>query len=103
MDERAGTHPHPRREPRFAGELTPENLSGIFRDCVDSVERTVRRGEGGGRQLTLCYLSGMVRLERINDYLRRPMVRDPALAACGRPRAVMERMRQGALYNLSVE
>ena len=103
MGGRGETHPHPRREPRFAGELTAEGVAEIFRDCVDFVRRSVELGEGSGRSLTLCYLSGMVRLERINDYLLRPIAQDRALAACPSMGAVMERMRQGALYNLSVE
>ena len=27
--------PHPRQEPRFAGELTGEHIRFLFRDCVD--------------------------------------------------------------------
>ena len=103
MDERAGTHPHPRREPRFAGELTPENLSGIFRDCVDFTSRTVALGGDACPAVTLCSISGMVRMERVSDYILRPMAQDPELARCAGTTPMMERMRQGALYNLSVE
>ena len=97
------THPHPRQEPRYPGAITLARLEEIFRDCVDFVHRTVWVGEDPRHSLTLCYLSGMVRMERISDYLLRPMAQDPELARCAGTTPMMERMRQGALYNLTVE
>ena len=32
--------PHPRREPRLEGPLTPERLGEVFRDCVDYNRRS---------------------------------------------------------------
>ncbi len=101
--ENGQTHPHPRREPRYPGPITLARLEEIFRDCVDFVRRTVWVGEDPRRALTLCYLSGMVKMERISDYLLRPMAQDPELARCAGAAPMMERMRQGALYNLAVE
>ena len=78
MDQRhtgGQTHPHPLREPRYPGAITLARLEEIFRDCVDFVRRTVWVGDQPGRSLTLCYLSGMVRMERISDYLLRPWPR----------------------------
>ena len=106
MDQRhtgGQTHPHPLREPRYPGAITLARLEEIFRDCVDFVRRTVWVGDQPGRSLTLCYLSGMVRMERISDYLLRPMAQDQTLAQCPGVVQMMERMRQGALYNLTVE
>ena len=60
-------------------------------------------GEGGACTLTLCYLSGMVKMERVSDYVLRPLAQDEALARCGTPRQAMDRMKDGALYNLSAE
>ena len=97
------THPHPRREPRYPGPVTLARLEEIFRDCVDFVHRTVWVGEDPGRQVTLCYLSGMARMERVSDYLLRPMAQDRELTQCAGTAALMERMRQGTLYNLTVE
>ena len=97
------THPHPRQEPRYPGAITLARLEEIFRDCVDFIHRTVWVGEDPRHSLTLCYLSGMVRMERISDYLLRPMAQDPELARCAGTTPMMERMRQGALYNLTVE
>lgn len=76
------THPHPRQEPRYPGAITLARLEEIFRDCVDFIHRTVWVGEDPRHSLTLCYLSGMVRMERISDYLLRPMAQDPELARC---------------------
>ena len=103
MRERGETHPHPLQEPRYPGPITLARLEEIFRDCVDFVHRTVQVGEDPRHTLTLCYLSGMVRMERVSDYLMRPMAQDPVLARCAGVAPMMERMRQGALYNLTVE
>lgn len=62
--KRAPSVPHPRKEPRFDGPLTLERLEQIFQDCVDFTKRPVSLGEGGACTLTLCYLSGMVKMER---------------------------------------
>ena len=101
--ERTDTGPHPRKEPRFDGPLTLERLEQIFQDCVDFTKRPVSLGEGGACTLTLCYLSGMVKMERVSDYVLRPLAQDEALARCGTPRQAMDRMKDGALYNLSAE
>ena len=87
--KRAPSVPHPRKEPRFDGPLTLERLEQIFQDCVDFTKRPVSLGEGGACTLTLCYLSGMVKMERVSDYVLRPLAQD--------------RMKDGALYNLSAE
>ena len=101
--KRAPSVPHPRKEPRFDGPLTLERLEQIFQDCVDFTKRPVSLGEGGACTLTLCYLSGMVKMERVSDYVLRPLAQDEALARCGTPRQAMDRMKDGALYNLSAE
>ena len=93
------TQPHPRREPRFDGPLTVEALAEIFRDCVDFTTRPVVLTSGYA--MTLCYLTGMVKMERVSDYILRPMAQDGTLAACTDAGALMRRMEEGALYNLS--
>lgn len=80
-----------------------KRLEQIFQDCVDFTKRPVSLGEGGACTLTLCYLSGMVKMERVSDYVLRPLAQDEALARCGTPRQAMDRMKDGALYNLSAE
>ena len=76
---------------------------GRKRAPSDFTKRPVSLGEGGACTLTLCYLSGMVKMERVSDYVLRPLAQDEALARCGTPRQAMDRMKDGALYNLSAE
>ena len=91
--------PHPRREPRYPGPLTLAGVEEIFRDCVDFTKRPVALE--GGPALTLCYLSGMVKMERVSDYVLRPLAQDKSLAGCADMGALMKKMEDGALYNLS--
>jgi len=92
----------PRREPRFPGPLTLEGVEQIFEGCSDFAERTALLHNDPQRQVTLCYINGMVRGERINDYLLRPLAQDPRLSAVSEAEA-FQLLGQGALYNLYVE
>ena len=96
--QKSGTVPHPRKIPRFDGPLTAEALGEVFRDCVDFTRREVELA-GLGR-LSLCYLGGMVRMERVSDYVLRPLAEDRRLGQCRTMGEAMERMEGGALYNL---
>ena len=92
------TVPHPRKVPRLDGPLTADALEAVFRDCVDFTRREVELA-GLGR-LSLCYLGGMVRMERVSDYVLRPLAEDRRLRQCRTMGEAMERMEGGALYNL---
>ena len=94
--------PHPRQEPRIQGPLTAENMERTFGGCVDFAKRPVALGGGLARTATLCYLSGMVKMERVSDYILRPLAQDGELARCSWAEAA-DRIRKGALYNLLVE
>ena len=59
--------PHPRKTPRFSGALTLERVGEIFAGCADYATRTVEAGGDGAPPITLCYLTGMVKLERISE------------------------------------
>ena len=72
-------HPHPRPVPRIPGELTLEGLKGAFADCADFFTRTVALGDGEHRA-TVCFLLGMARNERLQDYVLKPMMSDKVLA-----------------------
>ena len=71
--------PHPRPVPRIPGELTPEGLKRAFSDCADFFTRTVALGDGEHRA-TVCFLLGMARNERLQDYVLKPMMSDRVLA-----------------------
>ena len=63
-------HPHPRPVPRIPGELTLEGLKGAFSDCADFFTRTVALGDGEHRA-TVCFLLGMARNERLDEYFKK--------------------------------
>lgn len=92
--------PHPRKEPRLTQPLTPEGLADVFRDCVDFKRRELCVGDDPSRRLTLCYLEGVVRNERVSDYILRPIAQDDALVKATRE-GMFALMRDGALYNLT--
>lgn len=94
---------HPRQEPRIDLPLTVEGLEQAFGGSVDFSKRPVELAGDAQKTLTLCYVSGMVKMERVSDYVLRPMAQDEGLAQCPDMGAVMSRMKAGALYNLGVE
>lgn len=100
--EKIPVPPHPRREPRIDLPLCLESLEQVFDGCVDFSHRAVDLGGDPAKKLTLCYIGGMVRMERVSDYVLRPLAQDKALAV-GNLAGAIGRIRDGALYNLSVE
>lgn len=54
-------------------------------------------------EITLCFINGMVKMERVSDYVLRPIAQDEALAACSDMASVRRHMAAGALYNLGIE
>ncbi len=72
-------HPHPRKVPRIPGELSLDGLKSAFSDCADFFTRTVALGDGEHRA-TVCFLLGMARNERLQDYVLKPMMSDKVLA-----------------------
>jgi len=100
--EKIPVPPQPRREPRIDLPLCLESLEQVFDGCVDFSHRAVDLGGDPAKKLTLCYIGGMVRMERVSDYVLRPLAQDKALAV-GNLAGAIGRIRDGALYNLSVE
>jgi len=94
--------PHPRQEPRIALALTLENVKTVFAGSMDFASRPVALPGDEAKEVTLCYLNGMVRTERVNDYILRPIAQDRALADCPDMAAARTRMASGALYCLPV-
>lgn len=91
--------PHPRREPRIDLPLTLYNVESVFGGCVDFVKRPIALSGDESRTVTLVYLMGMVKMERVSEYIMRPMAQDPFLK--GSWGQVMDRMEGGSLYNLT--
>lgn len=95
-------HPHPRPKPRFPQPLTLENLEQVFSDCVDFKKRKVFLHGDPQREVTLCYILGMARNERFNDYILRPLAQDPMLASVPMHEA-FTLLEKGALYDMAAE
>lgn len=93
--------PHPRKVPRLEGGLTAENLARVFGNCVDYNRRSVAVGGNEALRAELIFIAGMVRMERVSDYVLRPLAQDRELGKLGESVA-WEKMRSGALYSLSV-
>ena len=74
--------PHPRQEPRIPGKLSLERLKEVFSHSADFASRTVALGDGT-QIIHVCYLVGMVKSERLNDYVIRPMMQDRVLTQKG--------------------
>ena len=92
--------PHPRPQPQFDRPLTLDNRKAAFADRADYMERTVRLNGDKERTVTVCYLLGMARNERLCDYVLRPLAQDPALSQVPREE-LFARLQYGALYNLA--
>lgn len=100
MKQKKGDHPHPRQIPRYPKPLTLEGVKSIFQDCADFQSREVFLHGDKQRRLTVCFILGMAKTERLNDYILRPMAQDPALANCPEGE-LFSRLEHGALYNIS--
>ena len=98
MPEKDG--PHPRKEPLFDLPLSRENLALAFAGCADYMERTVCLHGDRARTVTVCYLLGMARNERLCDYVLRPLAQDPALSQV-QEGELFTRLQYGAIYNLA--
>lgn len=93
--------PHPRTEPRIDLPLTTESIKTVFKNCVDLGTRELLVSGDPEKPVELFYLVGMVKMERVSDYVLRPLAQDEALGE-GDAEAVFRRMAAGALYNLGV-
>ena len=73
--------PHPRPEPRIPVPLTVDNLQTVFDRCADFKTRRVYLCGREDRPLTLCYIEGMAKTERFNDYILKPLSEEKRLSA----------------------
>jgi len=89
---------HPRKEPRFDLPLNTESIKNVFDNCADFQIRSLYLAGDREKELTLVSIAGMVKMERVSDYILRPLAQDRQLAACSLAEA-FDRMAEGALYN----
>lgn len=89
--------PHPRREPRVPGELSLANLERAFAGCADFAKRQVCLHGDLSRPVTVCYINGQARTERLNDYVMRPLAQSPLLASAPKEQ-IFDLLEKGVLY-----
>lgn len=94
--ERPG--PHPRKEPLFDSPLSLKALREAFAGCADFMERRVYLNGDQTRAVTVCYLLGMARNERLSDYILRPLAQDSALSQAPEEE-LLALLQHGTLYN----
>lgn len=63
---------HPRQEPPIDGPLTRAGLEAVFQGCADLASAEVMP-TGWPGPVKLYWLEGLVRTERLNDYVLRPL------------------------------
>lgn len=93
---------HPRQEPRISKPLSLHNLREVFSDCVDFIEAPLLIGGDPNKKAVMLYILGMVRNERANDYILRPLSQNETLHSLPLDEAIFS-MCKGALYNMSVQ
>lgn len=98
--EQGKGHPHPLKKPQFDLPLNEQNLSHVFENCADYMVRTVYLHGDSQRQVTVCYLLGMARNERLSDYILRPLAQDAQLSQIPKEQ-LFSHLQYGALYNLA--
>jgi spore germination protein KA len=94
--------PHPRKEPRIDLPLTLGSLRTVFWDCIDFATRTVLINNDPEKELILCFVVGMTRLERACDYVLRPLSQNEALNRAKDMDEVFFLMLNGGIYDLTV-
>ncbi len=92
---------HPPKKPNYPQPPTAENLRAIFSDCADLYEREIVVGGDPKKRAQLFSLIGMVRNERLSDYVLKPMSEDQRLGAMSLNEAI-DWLLLGGSYNMGV-
>ncbi len=92
---------HPPQKPLHSGELNTQNLLNVFTDSADFIHRTAFVNGDSQRKVNLFFINGMVRGERANDYILKPLSQNSKLSSVPLEEAFLF-IEQGALYNLNV-
>lgn len=74
-----------------------EGLESAFAHCVEFASREIVLVQGG--TCTVCWLEGMVKSERLNDYVLRPLITGPVPAEVQKVGDLL----QGVIWNLNVQ
>ena len=88
---------HPKPEVVYDLPLNLEGLESAFAHCVEFASREIVLVQGG--TCTVCWLEGMVKSERLNDYVLRPLITGPVPAEVQKVGDLL----QGVIWNLNVQ
>ena len=89
---------HPEKRPQFDQPLTWENFAAIFQKCADFSEKELTP-QGWGHPIQIGWLDGMVRSERLNDYVLRPLAAWPLPQGERPAQAILE----GGVWNQNAQ
>jgi len=95
--------PHPRSVPRYEGKLSLEALAGIFSDCADFTVREICVAGNALRDVSVCYIDGMVSGVHVSEAVIRPLTESPLLENARDERSCMELMLRGGVYNFAAK
>jgi len=82
-------------------ELAPgtEALRALFADCDDFQLRTIRLGLEGTREVTVCWLDGLVSSETVTEDVIRPLTELTRVSGAEGEARSLARVLSGAVYN----
>lgn len=69
---------HEKKKPAYDLPLNFDSVEEVFANCADFASREITLAEGG--RGTVCWVDGLVRTERLNDYVLRPLITGPVPA-----------------------
>lgn len=91
---------HPRKVPLFQGELNHQNILKVFEDCSDFVTRSIYLNSDKHRKVQVYFINGMVRGERANDYILKPLSQNQKLSSVPLEET-LDFVEKGLAYNLN--
>ena len=94
---------HTRRAPVYPVLLSLDALRRVFSACADFQTRPLRLGLDSERQVTLCWLEGLVSAQMLTEDVIRPLTSLSRLPEGDSQRQSMLRILAGAVYNCSAQ
>lgn len=87
---------HVAKKPVYDLPLKLESIETVFANCVDFASREITLAEGG--RGTVCWVDGMVKSERLADYVLRPLITGPVPSSTTQVGKVLG----GCVWNMNV-
>lgn len=90
---------HPRKEYRDM-DLSRENILKVYSDCADFLHRSIYINGDPHRKVEMYFINGMVRGERANDYILKPLSQNMKLSSMPLEET-LDFIEKGISYNLN--